>query len=99
MADIRMLIAADGPYLQNMPVGGGISFRPTQDPTDNTFTISEFIYLLKPSQAPTISIDTAHRRQDRDTSTTPPTIYPTFENFNFATTTSLENYDVICLFA
>ncbi|AIY39914.1 hypothetical protein LT85_0754 [Collimonas arenae] len=99
MADIRMLIVADGPYLQNTPAGGGISFAPSQDLTDNVFTITEFIYLLKLSQAPTISIDTAHRRQDRDTSTTPPTVYPTFENFNFATTTNLDNYDVIWLFA
>lgn len=99
MADIRMLIVADGPYLQNTPVGGGISFAPSQNPNDNYFTIAEFIYLLKLSQAPTISIDTAHRHQDRDTSATPPTIYPTFENFNFATTTDLENYDVIWLFA
>ena len=99
MADIRLLVVADGPYLKNTPVGGGISFAPNQDPTDNTFTISEFIYLLQNSQAPTISIDTAHRRQDRDTSTSPPTIYPDFENFNFATSTNLENYDVIWLFA
>jgi hypothetical protein len=99
MADIRMLVVADGPYLQNTPVGGGISFAPTQDPSDDFFTISEFLYLLRQSQVPTIAIDTAHRRQDRDTSTMPQTVYPTFENFNFATTTNLANYDVIWLFA
>jgi hypothetical protein len=37
--------------------------------TDDTFTVSEFIYLLMTSQTPTISVDTAHRRQDRNPNT------------------------------
>ena len=98
MADIKVLVVADGPYLTNMPPQDGISFAPSQDPTDNTFTVSEFIYLFTSSQAPTISVDTAHRRQDRNNNTNPPTIYPNFENFNFAFSTNLENYDVIWLF-
>jgi hypothetical protein len=98
MADINVLVVADGPYLKNTPPQDGISFAPNQDQTDNTFTVAEFIYLLTSSTSPTISVDTAHRRQDRDNSTSPPTVYPTFESFNFATSTNLQNYDVIWLF-
>jgi len=97
MADINVLVVADGPYLSNTTPKDGISFAPGQDLTDDTFTVSEFIYLLTTSQTPTISVDTAHRRQDRNTNTNPPTIYAKFENFNFATTTDLSQYDVIWL--
>jgi hypothetical protein len=98
VADISVLVVADGTYLNQNPPRDGISFAPSQDLTDDTFTVSEFIYLLSTSQTPSISVDTAHRRQDRNPNTNPPTIYPTFENFNFATTTDLAKYDVIWIF-
>ncbi len=100
MAAIKVLIVGDGPRITNNPDPtkdnpNGISFAPARDPTDDSFTISEFTYLLTSNQTPSISVDTAHRNQDRDSHNNP---YPKFENFNFATTTNLLQYDVIWLF-
>jgi hypothetical protein len=55
---------------------------------DTTFTVSEFIYLLTTSTF-SISVDTAHRRNDPNA---------TFPNFNFANTTDLTQYDVLWIF-
>jgi hypothetical protein len=54
MSDINMLVVADGIF----------SFAPNRDPTDVTFTLTEFIYLVT-SSTPIIAADTAHRRQNR----------------------------------
>lgn len=91
MAAINVLVVGDGLY-QGTYDGqsvDGINFLPTQDVTDNTFTVSEFIYLLSHNPAPIIKVDTANRRPDPNA---------TFQNFNFATSVDLSHYDVIWLF-
>src|SRR5271170_6425544 len=91
MAAIKVLMVGDGPFMDQNPPALGISFLKdaggnyVQDTTDDTFTVSELIYLLTTS-TPGISVDTAHRRDDPNA---------TFPNFNFATTTDLSNYDVL----
>jgi hypothetical protein len=89
MAAINVLVVGDGPFMTHTPPSLGISFAPSQDGTDDTFTVSEFVYLLRDNPVPSISVDTAHRRQDANA---------TFQNFNFATSVDLSNYDVIWLF-
>ena len=90
MAAINVLVVGDGPYsIQTPQPMNGINFLPSQDLTDNTFTISEFIYLLENNPVPSISVDTAHRRNDPNA---------TFQNFNFATSVNLNQYDVIWMF-
>ena len=86
MSQIKVLVVADGLY--SSPTQDGISFADGQDPTDDTFTVSEFLYLLQNSTAADISVDTAHRRSSAGA---------TFQNFNFATT-DLSQYDVIWIF-
>ena len=95
MAAIKVLLVGDGPFMdtnpQTNPPQFGISFLKdslgnyVQDTSDNTFTVSELIYLLTTS-TPSISVDTAHRRNDPNA---------TFPNFNFATAPELWNYDVL----
>jgi hypothetical protein len=89
MAAINVLVVGDGPFLTNVPPSLGISFASSQDVTDDTFTVSEFVYLLRNNPVPQISVDTAHRRNDPNAK---------FANFNFATSTDLSQYDVIWLF-
>src|SRR5579871_2485675 len=86
MAAIKVLVVGDGLYTSQTQ--DGISLANSQDPTDDTFTVSEFIWLLQNSTAADITVDTAHRR------TSPGA---TFENFNFATA-DLSQYDVIWMF-
>jgi hypothetical protein len=88
---IRVLVVGDGPFMQQNPPQLGISFLKdpvthayAQDLTDNTFTVSEFIYLMTNS-VPSISVDTAHRRND---------LNATFPNFTF-TNAALAPYDVL----
>lgn len=89
MAAINVLVVGDGPYSVQTPHPmNGINFLPSQDLTDNTFTISEFIYLLRNNPVPSISVDTAHRRIDPNA---------TFQNFIF-TSAALAPYDVLWLF-
>lgn len=89
MAAINVLVVGDGPFFTQTPHPmDGISFAPAQDATDDTFTVSEFVFLLKNSVVPSISVDTAHRRQDPNAK---------FQNFNFATA-DLSPYDVIWMF-
>jgi hypothetical protein len=90
MAATKVLLVGDGPFMDTDPPQYGINFLKNsgnyvQDRSDNTFTVSELIYLLTTS-TPSISVDTAHRRNDPNA---------TFPNFNFATTTELLNYDVL----
>ncbi len=91
MAATKVLLVGDGPFMDTDPPQFGINFLKdslgnyVQDTSDNTFTVSELIYLLTTS-TPSISVDTAHRRNDPNA---------TFPNFNFATTTELFNYDVL----
>jgi hypothetical protein len=91
MAAIKVLMVGDGPFMDQNPPALGIRFLKdasgnyVQDTTDGTFTVSELIYLLTTS-TPSISVDTAHRRDDPNA---------TFPNFNFATATDLSNYDVL----
>jgi hypothetical protein len=84
---INVLVVGDGLYLD--PTNDGINFTPGQDATDNTFTVSEFLWLLRNNPVTTISVDTAHRRADPNA---------TFQNFNFTTSVNLSQYDVIWLF-
>lgn len=62
-----MLLVGDGPYMDTDPARFGISFPTdgegnyTQDLSDNTFTVSELIYLLT-TAVRSISVNTAHRR-------------------------------------
>ncbi len=86
MSGIKVLVVADGLY--QSPTQSGINFAGGQDPTDDTFTVSEFIYLLQTSTAADIAVDTAHRRSSANA---------TFQNFNFATA-DLSQYDVIWIF-
>ena len=68
MAAIKVLLVGDGPFMdtnpQTNPPQFGISFLKdslgnyVQDTSDNTFTVSELIYLLTTS-TPSISVDTA----------------------------------------
>jgi len=51
MATINVLVVGDGAFLNNNPPQDGINFAPSQDLTDNTFTVSEFLYLLKNNQS------------------------------------------------
>src|ERR1700722_3108749 len=88
MAAIKVLVVADGPYMDQNPPEYGINLAPAQDLTDGTFTISEFLYLLRNNPMASISVDTAHRRNDTNA---------TFPNFNFATA-NLSQYDVLWLF-
>ncbi|RDS84269.1 hypothetical protein [Dyella psychrodurans] len=87
MAAINVLVVGDGPYLANNPPQDGINFAPSQDTTDDTFTVSEFLYLLTHGSAVSIAVDTAHRRNDPNA---------TFQNFVF-TTASIGKYDVLWL--
>ncbi len=95
MAAIKVLVVADGPFpntpSSNSPIPyDGISFAPSQNPLDTTFTISEFLWLIQNNNSISISVDTAHRRNDTNAK---------FPNFNFQTTISdLSQYDVIWLF-
>lgn len=90
----QCLVVADGDWIDTVVDGRnvyGIIFLSTQDLTDDTFSVSEFIWLLRNSQLPTISVDTAHRHND------PNAKYP---NFNFATSgVDLSQYGVIWLIA
>jgi hypothetical protein len=94
MAAIKVLVVGDGAYMNYSPPSDGINFLTNssgsyiQDASDNTFTVSEFIYLITNAE-PAITVDTAHRRADPSA---------TYQNFNFATTTDLSSYDVIWLF-
>jgi hypothetical protein len=87
MALIQVLVVADGLVPPNTAVDG-ISFAAGQDPTDDTFTVSEFIWLLENNGSVGISVETAHRRQSTGA---------TYQNFNFATA-DLSKYDVIWMF-
>jgi hypothetical protein len=91
MADISVLVVADGlvPVIPPTVPRLGFSFQMKEDATDNTFTISEFIFLLKDSKMPTISVDTAHRRNDPNAK---------FQNFNFSTSIDLTLYNVLWIF-
>ena len=90
MAAIKVLVVGDGPYTAQIPVATeGINFATSPDLTDNTFTISEFIWLLEHNQVPAISVDTAHRRIDSNA---------TFQNFDFSSSVDLTQYDVIWMF-
>lgn len=89
MAAINVLVVGDGNFEAQNPPAQGISFAPGQDVTDDTFTVSEFVWLLRNNPVPAISVDTAHRRNDPNA---------TFQNFNFATSLDLSKYDVIWLF-
>lgn len=82
---IQVLVVADGDYVHN-PTVGGINLAPGQDVTDDTFTISQFVYLLQ-NQAG-FSVTLAHRREDPSANV---------QNFNFASN-ELSSYDVIWLF-
>ena len=94
MAAIKVLVVGDGVFMSFNPPQDGINFLKNtegsfiQDSSDNTFTVSEFLYLITHGD-PAISVDTAHRRADPSA---------TYQNFNFATTTDLSQYDVIWLF-
>ena len=88
MAALNVLVVGDGPWKTNNPQGQGINFAATQDVTDATFSVSEFIFLLRSSSAPAILVDTAHRRLDPGA---------TFQNFVF-TPAALAKYDVLWLF-
>lgn len=68
--------------------GLGISFNPTQDPTNCTFTISQFLYLIRNNPQAVFSVDTASRRTDPSA---------TFQNFTFSNA-SLVKYNVLWLF-
>ncbi len=88
---VNLLIVADGNYIKQ-PAGGGFSFLGdaatgtyVQDTTDDTFTLSEFIYLIKSSFAVTVTI--AHRDND-----------PGADIPNFTFTADISQYDVICMF-
>jgi hypothetical protein len=89
MAAINVLVVGDGPFMTQDPPKYGISFLPSQDLTDNTFTVAEFLHLLRNNTVAGISVDTAHRRDDPNA---------TFPNFNFATSVNLSKYDVLWLF-
>src|ERR1700722_12437325 len=91
MADIKVLVVADGLVPQVPPTVPklGFSFQATQDLTDNTFTVSEFIYLLTSSETPSISVDTAHRGNDPSAK---------FQNFNFSTLVDLTQFNVLWIF-
>ena len=94
MAAIRVLVVGDGAYMNYNPPSDGINFLTDssgsyiQDSSNNTFTVSEFIYLLTHAETP-ITVDTAQRRSDPGA---------TYQNFSFATSTDLAQYDVIWLF-
>ncbi|HUA81699.1 MAG TPA: hypothetical protein VL997_15080, partial [Dyella sp.] len=87
MAAINVLVVGDGPYLANSPAQDGINFAPSQDTSDDTFTVSEFIYLLTHGSDVSIAVDTAHRRSDP---------HATFQNFVF-TSANIAKYDVLWL--
>jgi len=56
MAAIKVLVVADGPYMDQNPPEYGINLAPAQDLTDGTFTISEFLYLLRNNPMASISV-------------------------------------------
>jgi hypothetical protein len=85
---INLLVVGDGPFMDNSPPADGINFAPTQDATDGTFTVSEFLYLISNGAVPTIAVETAHRRNDTNA---------THPNFVF-TPASIGKYDVLWLF-
>ena len=87
VAAINVLVVGDGPYQANVPPHLGINFAPSQDETDDTFTVSELVYLLTQGSDVAISVDTAHRRADA---------HATFQNFVF-TAASIAKYDVLWL--
>lgn len=58
MANISVLVVADGTYLSQNPPRDGINLAPGQDLADDTFTVSEFIY--PPSTSQTLSISSRH---------------------------------------
>jgi hypothetical protein len=88
---IYVLVVGDGPFMETSPPQDGINFLKDaqgnyiQDTSDNTFTVSEFIYLLTTATR-RIVVNTAHRRNDPNAD---------IPNFNFATTTDLSFYDVL----
>src|ERR1700733_8249538 len=69
MAAIKVLVVGDGAYMNYSPPSDGINFLTNssgsyiQDASDNTFTVSEFIYLIT-NAGRAITVDTAHRRAD-----------------------------------
>ncbi|MBV9812299.1 MAG: hypothetical protein JO326_06075, partial [Acetobacteraceae bacterium] len=86
MSPINVLVVGDGfNVLPN--VQQGISFAPRQDNTDDHFTVSEFIWLLRNNAAYPIAVDTANRRNDP---------YATIPNFRFSAA-SLAKYQVLWL--
>ena len=88
MPAIRLLVVADGYFLALTPPKYGISFAPSIDLTNNTFTISEFLYLIQNHPALDIVVTTAHRRADPNAK---------LQHFNFAQA-DLSQYDVIWMF-
>src|SRR5579863_952758 len=86
MGSIRVLVVADGDFVTNGKLG--INMAPTKDVSDDTFTVSELVFLLRNNPATPILVDTAHRRNDPNA---------TYANFNFATTVDLMQYDVLWL--
>jgi len=88
MGAINVLVVGDGPFMNYNPPANGINFAPMQDLTDDTFTVSEFRWLLSNGAVPSVSLKTAHRRND------PNADYP---NFVF-TPASIADYDVLWLF-
>jgi hypothetical protein len=58
VANISVLVVADGTYLSQNPPRDGINLAPGQDLADDTFTVSEFIY--PPSTSQTLSISSRH---------------------------------------
>jgi hypothetical protein len=87
-----VLVVGDGDFIENGKLG--INFAPTQDLSDDTFTLSEFVFLLRNNPQMRISVATAHRHND------PNATYP---NFNFAPPDralqlDLSQYDVIWMF-
>jgi hypothetical protein len=89
MAAINVLVVGDGPFMNQNPPSEGINFLTSQDLTDNTFTVAEFLHLLRNNTVRGISVDTAHRRNDPNA---------TFPNFDFVTSVNLSKYDVLWLF-
>jgi len=86
MSPINVLVVGDGLDL-NASVPQGISFAPRQDVTDDHFTVSEFIWLLRNNPAYPVTVDTANRRNDP---------YATLPNFHFSAA-ALAKYQVLWL--
>jgi hypothetical protein len=63
---------------------------PQQNQTDRYFTVTEFVWLLQNASAPSINVETAHRRIDFPNTTA------TYTGFAF-TPASIAKYHVLCL--